>query len=146
MPPAPSGCPCSCSRPVQPRSQRHHITALTGFPFPHTRHAARALSLPSHRTRSQSADRKLDRAARPSGSTGALGLNGRALLLGSMALSVGQLRVASRKGNCVSGAWGSWRCREPSAGSEGAARVIRFAPAAGCGLSADSRGGSEHPE
>lgn len=53
MPPAPSGCPRSCSRPVQPRSQRHHIAALTGsttrapstrFPFPHTGHAARALT------------------------------------------------------------------------------------------------------
>lgn len=138
MPPAPSGCPRSCSRPVQLRSQRHQIAALTGsttrapsarFPVPHTRHAARALT---------------GSWIGPRGLLGAPALWDLTVVRccwGSMDLSVGLLRIASRKGNCVSGALGSWRCGEPSAGSEGAARVIRFAPAAGCELA----GGSEPP-
>lgn len=81
---------------------------------------------PGHRKHKPSSDRKLGRAAGPSGSTCALGHNGRALLPGSADLAVGRLRAVSPRPRFG----GFWLVALPGP-LRGDARVVRFAPAVG---------------
>lgn len=117
----------AASLPASPSRGANRLSHLGSFGH---------LSIPQHRKRKPGSDRKLGRAAGPSGSTCALGHNGRALPPESADLPVSRsLHVVSLR--LCFGGFGWWRCRDPSAGE---ARVVRFAPAVGFGLGAGSRG------